>query len=314
MLTAGGVGSTFAHIMASEHAQLDWDHLRVFLAVARTGRVAAAARRLEVEHTTVSRRLAALEAQLETPLFHRTAAGYLLTPAGEGILADAQAMERAASALRVHARERTGVRAGRVRVALAPEFASDWLAPRLPAFRARYPRITLQVLVGTRTPDLSRGEAEVALETNGTRQLGLVTVRLARTTLALYAARALVGDVGRPPVRDVESARGLPLLVFTPALHLLQGAAWFRPVLAAAEVALETNGTHALLAAARSGAGAAVLPTFMARRYADLVRVSDDVATHDVWLVTHPEFRRDPTVRATADFLREVAKGEGGIA
>jgi DNA-binding transcriptional LysR family regulator len=79
-------------------------------------------------------------------------------------------------------------------------------------------------------------------------------------------------------------------------------------------MALETNGTHALLAAARAGVGAAVLPTFVARRHDDLVRVSENVAEHDVWLVSHPEFRRDPTVRATADFLREIARGPAGLA
>ena len=309
----GNAASTFAHIMTGRNAPLDWDHLRVFLAVARAGRVAAAARRLEVEHTTVSRRLAALEAQLGAPLFHRTAAGYLLTPVGEGILADAQAMEQAAVAVGTHARARTGAQVGRTRLALAPEFASDWLAPWLPAFRRRHPRITLQLLVGTRTLDLSRGEAELAVRTPRPHQTGLVASRLARTTLALYAARSLAGRRGLA-VRDVESLRGLPLLVYTSALQLLQAAPWFAPVLADADVALETNGTHALLAAARAGAGVAVLPTFVARRHDDLVRVSENVAEHDVWLVTHPEFRRDPAVRATADFLREIAKGPNGLA
>jgi DNA-binding transcriptional LysR family regulator len=295
------------------NAQIDWDHLRVFLALARAKRVAAAARRLDVEHTTVSRRLAALEAQLGVPLFHRTTAGYLLTPAGESILADAEAMERAAAAVGAHARERTGTLAGRVRLALAPEFASDWLAPHLPEFRARHRHITLQVLVGTRTLDLSRGEAELAVRTPRPHQVGLVASRLARTTLALYASRSFASR-RRLFVRDAESARGVPLLVFTSALSLLQSAAWFQPVLAAADVALETNGTHTLLGAARAGAGAAVLPTFVARRYPDLVRVSEHVAEHDVWLVTHPEFRRDPAVRATADFLRAIATGPNGLA
>lgn len=298
--------------MVSRNAQVDWDHLRVFLAVARTGRVATAARRLECEHTTVSRRLAALEAQLGAPLFHRTAAGYLLTPVGESILADAQAMEQAALAMGAHARARAGVRVGRVRLALAPEFASEWLAPQLGAFRARHPRITLQVLVGTRTRDLSRGEAELAVRTPRPHQQGLVASRLARTASALYASRALVGARGLF-IDGAESARDVTLLVYTASLHLLQRASWFQPVLAAADVALETNGTHALLAAARAGAGVAVLPTFVARRYDDLVRVSENVAEHDAWLVTHPEFRRDPAVRATADFLREIARGPEGL-
>jgi DNA-binding transcriptional LysR family regulator len=306
------VHSIFAHIMVSRNAQVDWDHLRVFLTVARTRHVAAAARLLQVEHSTVSRRIASLERQLGAPIFYRTAAGYLLTPMGEGILTNAEAMERAAVTIGARAREHVGRPAGRVRLAIAPEFASDWLAPRMPEFRARYADIELQVLVGTRTLDLSRGEAELALHTPRPHQVGLVTVRVAHTTTALFASKAFVGR-RELRIRDAESVSGVPLMIYTPQLHLLQRAAWFQPVLAAATIVLTTNGTHALLAAARAGAGVAVLPQFVARNYDDLVRVSENVADHDVWLTTHPEFRRDPKVRATADFLKEAARGPNGL-
>src|SRR5580765_3865599 len=95
---------------------MDWDSLQVFLAVARAGRFSAAARRLHVEHTTVSRRLAALEAELAVPLFYRTTTGYLLTPHGQNVLATAEAMERAALSVAARAREGSGAIAGRVRL------------------------------------------------------------------------------------------------------------------------------------------------------------------------------------------------------
>src|SRR5215510_2674929 len=83
---------------------MDWDGLQVFLAVARAGRMSTAARRLDVEHTTVSRRLAALEADLGVPLFYRTATGYVLTPHGHNVLSSAEIMEGAAIAVAAHAR------------------------------------------------------------------------------------------------------------------------------------------------------------------------------------------------------------------
>jgi hypothetical protein len=82
---------------------------------------------------------------------------------------------------------------------------------------------------------------------------------------------------------------------------------------ASATIALESNSTQALLAAAHAGAGVAVLPRFVAREHDDLVAVSDDVATLDLMLITHPEVRRDPKVRATADFLRQLAAGPPGL-
>ena len=291
---------------------VDWDGLQVFLAVARAGRISAAARRLQVEHTTVSRRLAALERELSVPLFYRTTKGYLLTPHGENVLSNAEAMEREAVAVAARAREGSGSVAGLVRLAVAPEFASHWLAPHLAIFKKKHPDIQLQILVGTRQRDLSRGEAELAVQSPRPPQQGVVAVRLARATAALYASKSFLGG-RRLRVQNAADAEGLPLLVYTSAFQLLQDAKWFQPILESADIVLETNSTHALLAAAQADAGVAVLPRFVARWDDDLVEISEQVAEQDVWLITHPEFRRDPKVRATSDFLKRIASGGGGI-
>ena len=130
---------TNAHIHCAIMHGVDWDGLQVFLAVARAGRISTAARRLGVEHTTISRRLSALESDLGVPLFYRTTTGYLLTSHGQNVLSNAETMEHAAMAVAARARESSGTMAGRVRVAIVPEFASHWLAPRLPDFRTVHP-------------------------------------------------------------------------------------------------------------------------------------------------------------------------------
>jgi DNA-binding transcriptional LysR family regulator len=291
---------------------MDWDAFQAFLLVARTGRISAAARRLGVQHTTVARRLSALEDELGVPLFYRTNTGYTLTTHGHNAVMQAEAMEHAALALAARAREASGAIAGHVRVAMAPEFASHWFVPRLGAFRAQYPQIDVHVLVGTRERDLTRGEAELSVQSPRPRQRNLVAVRLARTATRLYAAkRACPRDRWR--VTSVETLLGFPLLTFTPSFALLQDAKWFQPLLAEARIAMQTNSTHALLAAAQAQVGVAVLPRFVARGAGDLVDVSDDVATQDVWMIAHPEFRRDPKVRAVADFLKQIAAGADGL-
>jgi DNA-binding transcriptional LysR family regulator len=291
---------------------VNWDALQAFLAVARTGRISAAARRLDVEHTTISRRLGALEATLGVPLFYRTNTGYTLTAHGRNALTQAEAMERAALALTARVREGSGVIAGRVRVAMAPEFASHWLAPQLKVFRAKHPHIDVHILVGTRQRDLSRGEAELAVQSPRPRQKDLVAVRIGQTSVALYASKTIVTST-RWRITSPETLRGVPLLTYTSAFQMLQEAKWFQAVLSAVGAYMETNSTHALLAAARAGVGVAVLPRFVARWHDDLVDVSDAVAAQDVWLITHPEFRRDPKVRATADFLKKIAMGPDGL-
>src|SRR5262249_40767085 len=157
---------------------MDWDALQVFLAVARSGRVSGAAKRLGVDHTTVSRRLIALEAELGVPLFYRTSTGYLLTDHGQNVLSNAETMERAALAIAPRAREGSGAIAGRIRVAMPPEMASHWLVPQMSAFRAKHPHVELQILVGTRQRDLTRGEAEIAVQSPRPQQQGVVGVRI----------------------------------------------------------------------------------------------------------------------------------------
>ena len=287
---------------------MNWDNLRAFLAVARTGRVSVAARQLGVQHTTVSRQLAALEHELAAPLFNRTAGGYLLTTVGQEILATAEVMQRAADGIGARVREKSGVLEGRVRLAMPPEFATHWVIPGLEIFRSRWPKLELQILVGSRQRDLSRGEAELAVQSPRPRQVGLVASRIGRTTAALYASRAIAGT-RRMRVQSVEDLKGQPLLVYIQQLTLLQRAPWFQKILESARVLIETNSTHTLLAAAHGSAGIAVLPGFVANREEGLVVVSEPVAEHDVWLVTHPEFRRDPRVRAAADFLKQIAGG-----
>jgi DNA-binding transcriptional LysR family regulator len=290
---------------------MDWDGLRFFLAVARAGRATQAAKRLGVDQTTVSRRLAALEAELGGALLYRTSERYRLTELGQAAFTQAEAMEQAV--LSVRARSKSGSSAsGRVRLALLDEFSSHWLAPKLPEFRAEYPDIELLITTGIPPVDISHGDADLAIRTPRPKQAGLATTRLGTTYTALYASKRLVGKQ-RMLVEDLASARGLPLLVYAPEYHSLQAAAWFQPILLQSKLALVTNSSHTLVGAARAGLGLAVLPTFMSSLYKDLVCVSDILVEGEHWLVLHPEFRRDPKVRALAGFLKRVARGPGGL-
>jgi DNA-binding transcriptional LysR family regulator len=128
----------------------------------------------------------------------------------------------------------------------------------------------------------------------------------------LYASKSLTGGK-RVRIQKLADVGDWWLLTYTPPFQVLQNAKWFQPMLASARIALQSNSTHALLEAARAGAGIAVLPRFVAREHAELVSLSDDVASHDILLITHPEVRRDPKVRATAEFLKQLATEPPGL-
>jgi DNA-binding transcriptional LysR family regulator len=290
---------------------MEWDGFRFFLAAARAGSASQAAKRLGVDQTTVSRRLTAFEAELGGALLYRLSEGYRLTELGQATFARAETMEQAVLSVRARS-QAGGAAAGRVRLALLDEFASYWLAPQLVQFRAECPDIEVHVTTGIPPVDMSRGDADLAIRTPRPKQAGLATTRLATAYTALFASKRLIGK-RRLFVKDVATARGLPLLIFPQEYHALQSAGWFQPILAQSKVALVSNSAHTLLGAARVALGLAVLPTFMGCRYDDLVRVSDTLFKGEHWLVLHPEFRRDPKVRALAEFLKRVASGPGGL-
>ena len=280
---------------------MNWDDLRVFLGIARDGRVSATAKKLGVEHTTVARRLAALERELGVRLFYRTPAGYRLTPHGTSMLPSAETVERASLAIQAHARA-AGPIAGRVRIAMIEEMATCWLAPLIPLLHARHPALEVEVITGLQPLDIARGEAELAVRWPRPKQAGLAARKLAAPTTGLYATKAIAK---KHPWID-GSARGLDLVVYSTEFHTLQSAAWFQPVLEGSRRVFVSNSSLSIATAARSGAGIAVLPRFVAKRYRELVAISDDLMTGEFWLVTHPEHRRDLRVRAVAEFLLEM--------
>jgi hypothetical protein len=140
---------------------------------------------------------------------------------------DVQTMERAALTVGARAREAAGEIRGRVRIACLEEYAAYWPAPRLSAFRALYPEIVLEVLVGPQNLDLSRGEAELAIRTPRPREAGLVATRLGGASSGLYATQSLLRRTGFR-LNDAASVRGVPLLIYTPEYGVLQEASWFQ--------------------------------------------------------------------------------------
>jgi DNA-binding transcriptional LysR family regulator len=284
---------------------LDWDDVRFFLAVVREPRLVTAGRALRVRHTTVARRLAALEKSLGTRLFHRTARGHLLTDAGREILPVAEEIERATLALGRRARPAKGAPTGRVRVAIVESWAVEWLAPRLPELHRRHPQLSLEVVAQQGPSDLSRGEAEIAVRIPRPTQKELAAVKLGTGSTGLYATRALADRYRAQIERDPPDGRGVPLLCWDPHRDFLQSAAWFRDFRAVADVRLTTNSTLALLSAARAGLGVCTTARFCVRGD-DLVPLGPDLSRHDLWLVSHPDFRDEPRVRAVMDWLREV--------
>src|SRR6187402_3595408 len=139
---------------------LDWSDFEVFLAVARAGTLSAAARLLKVDQSTVSRRLAALEASAGTRLFDRTPTGYLLTAPGEAMRGRVEDMETHAIAIERQLLGQDTSPTGQVRLAASDSFAAWFLVPRLAGLCSRYPGISVELVTGNQPVNLARREAD----------------------------------------------------------------------------------------------------------------------------------------------------------
>jgi DNA-binding transcriptional LysR family regulator len=285
---------------------LCWDDLRYFLAVARTGSTLGAGRALKVSQTTAARRVAALEEALGLALFERRQAGYALTPAGEALVAQAEAVERAAHGFAEAAAAQVREAGGVVRLTTVEVYAVTLLPALLKELRAIHPGIRIELDTTEVARDLAAGEADVALRGGVPPEGGgLVGRRIAADPWTVYCSRSYA------------QANALPANMAELARHPIIGGGgefvwpvyrrWLRHHGLEDAVVIEHGSTSGMLAAVRSGMGLAVLPSFMADRDPDLVRVVDAVKGDrmELWLLTHERIRRAPRVRAVMDFLGE---------
>jgi len=280
-------------------ADLDWEDVRYFAALARHGTLAATARSLKVTHATVARRLANLETTLGHPLFARHREGYRLNAAGAAALGEAAQMELAAGALHA-ARETTSNVAGQVRITVARVFADGFLAERLAPLTKRHPALELEIVATSRNLSLARREAEIALRLARPAAGELVARRLVTLDYGFYASpdyKCRI-DCGEPPA----------FIAFDNASDYVPEAAWARKFFTGRQVALRANSQSAQAAAARGGTGVALLPGLLARSLGGLERVEFDAEppARELWLLMRPDVARLARVRVVADHLVEL--------
>jgi DNA-binding transcriptional LysR family regulator len=288
---------------------LDWNDLRYFLAVARAGTLAGAARVLAVRHTTVGRRIEALEAALGTALFNRTPDGFALTEAGGEIRTLAEEAERAALAIERRVGGNDERIAGVVRVTASDGF-SGFLVRHLAALGERHPSLTVDVLTGNRFFDLTRGEADIAVRIAGTGDAAeLMCRRVGASGWSVYAAAGYLARRGMPAT--LADLGGHAVVGFNEAMSRVLGAQWLGANARHAEVALRGDSILAALSGAIAGMGIAALPCFLADGEPTLRRLTGAViGSKDIWLVFHPDMARKARVRAVIDFLAETMARE----
>jgi DNA-binding transcriptional LysR family regulator len=284
---------------------MDWNDLRFFLAVARGGSTAAAARSLAVNQSTVARRIAVLEEAFGLRLFDKKRDGYRLTPEGEALLEEAILVEQSVQALTRRATALDSAFTGSLRVTTAEGMALGLVPQLLNEFHRRYPGIKVNLLIEDRYNDLSDGRAEVALRAGPPSNGSLIGRKLSDQSWAVYGSRGYLERVGSPTMPDDLSSHRL--IGFDGAIENITPARWLRSVASDCEIACRSNSVLGLLLAVQSGFGLALLPCQIGDAEPDLVRVIDPQPglTSGFWILTHPDLHKRPKIRAFFDFMSE---------
>lgn len=286
------------------------DDIRYFLAVRAARSIKGAARALKVDHTTVSRRLAALEIALGASLFDRTPDGLVETEVGRSVAPIAERMEIVAAEITEAAHAASDSLAGPVRIATTPLIADHFLVPALPGLRQRFPQVAFELYSAVASVDMPRREADLAIRVHPPGKApgedSLLSRKVAKFGYALFAAQSYV-DTHAVPEHPIRSLRGHQLVGNGHPLLM----AWNTQLEEPAEVPLTVFPFISNFAAVVGGLGLGLVACVAGDQHPELIRLSDVIGQWDLWLVTNPEARNNTRVRAVKEAVVELLEAAG---
>ncbi|WP_237477728.1 LysR family transcriptional regulator [Lichenibacterium dinghuense] len=285
---------------------MDWDDVRVFLAVARAGQFVAAARALKIDHATAARRVSALERALNARLVERRTTGVLLTEAGARFLAAAERMETACLQAQAELGDRDVELSGTVRIGAPDGLSTYYLAALFAALAERHPAIAIQLVPTPQAGPVGRRDVDIAVVLEKPEAGRFVSRKLTDYSLGLFAS---AGYLARHPApADAAGLRAHRLVGYVEEFNYSPALGYVAELCGDAPVAFQCAGAVGQLEAVRAGIGIGVLHDFIARRHPDLVRVLPARrAERSYWIVEHEDTRGIGRIRAVHDALVEAA-------
>ncbi len=284
----------------------DWNDLKYFLAVARHGSTLAAGRALEVDQSTVQRRVADLERRLGQSLVKREPTGYRLTEFGTAMLPHAERVEQTVQNLEQQVDALRNAAIGVVRVTCPePIVLRLKQSALIERFHARHPGVRVEFVMSDRFLDVMKGDADIALRSGDTDDGELVGRKIGDSLWAVYASRRYIEVHGKP--ERIEDLQQHPLIAFDDNLANHRALLWLRRVAPQGRIVARNNSVLGLVNSAKAGLGMAALPVALGDAEPDLVRVLGPIdELTRIWRVlASPELRRTPRVAAFFDFIVE---------
>ncbi|MGU3501420.1 LysR family transcriptional regulator [Mycobacterium sp. C31M] len=286
------------------------DDLLILLAVGRTGRYISAADQLGVNHTTISRRIAALEQAIGARVLTRVGAGWELTDRGREVLSAAEAVEAA-----VHSLAGAGSRAleGVVRISATDGFSAYIAAPAAAEVQRSHPAVAVEIVAATRRASQQRASVDIEVVVGEPTVQRAQAFRLGDYCLGLYGSRHYLAGHGTP--RTLADLAEHPLVYFIDAMLQVDDLDLATSFAPAMRQSVSSTNVFVHVEATRADAGLGLLPCFMADRHDDLVRVlAAEVSVRlTYWLVTRAETLRRPEVAAIVDAIGDRMRDQQAV-
>jgi DNA-binding transcriptional LysR family regulator len=303
-------------IVGAMNSGLSWDEFRLVKSIAEARSLVGAAELLGVNHSTVFRRLAAVESAVGARLFDRSRAGYEPTAAGEEMIALASTMAESVLEFERRVAGRDIKPTGELSVTTTEAIGQHFMPAIVTEFQAQNPGVVVELLLSDQALNLSRRAADIAIRLTNDPPETLVGRRICTARWSVYRRRDLIAEAG------VEPTDSLAFIGFSENYGPSAGRRWIEANIAPGQVVAKANSAHSMLELAVLGLGATLLPCFLGDRIPDLARVGYLLPELDLgmWMLTHSDLRRSPRVRAFMDFAgteltkqrRAIEGGETG--
>ncbi|QRG07884.1 LysR family transcriptional regulator [Xanthobacter dioxanivorans] len=287
---------------------MEWDDLRYFLELARSRTLTEAARRLDVKHTTVSRRIQRLELVVGSPLFNRTSSGHVLTPRGQSLLAEAQVIEEHFLGIDEEFSDPSDEISGVVRIGCSEGYGVRVLPPHLRKLQGMHPNLRIDLIVQPRPIQLARNEADIVITIDRPGRGPYLLTKLVDYTLRLYASPSYLAE--RPPIASLEDLQHNRFVSYIEESGPAKGLPAILDLVQSSCSTLRSTSIFAQLAAIAGGAGIGILPSYLANGRDDLLPVLGKtvVFKRTYWMFMPAELKRIARVPVVWRFLKNAAK------
>ncbi|MGE4373422.1 MAG: LysR family transcriptional regulator [Xanthobacter sp.] len=289
---------------------LNWDDLRVFLAVARMGAISRAARHLGMDHSTISRRISQLEYVLGASLFERQSNGLSLNRLGQDMLERAEAVERNIIGMEEHLTGRDAEIGGVVRIAMMEGIASLYLSRRLLGLTSHYPGLTLEIITSPQHVQVSRREADLFLSFFQANAKSVTSKKVGEFGLGLFAAPEYLEHHGTP--HSLSDLTGHVFVDYVRDLIHIDPVRWLDDVISEPRIAVTSSSMIAQMGCAVGGMGLVLLPYFAVEQETRLLRVLEGVTDvrREIWLTVHNDLRSTGRIKAVERYISELLRAD----